>query len=75
MAHQCQLRRPDQDPFSPEISSSVQYIFDHFLIQDEDAKYILPLILGSEAPPASNLKHQPEVQTAPPSIKPTSNFK
>ncbi|CAC5390494.1 unnamed protein product [Mytilus coruscus] len=70
---------PDQEPYSPEISSSVQYIFDQDLIQDEDAEYILPQILGSEAPQSSTPKPQPcqpVVQTPPPSINqpPTSNF-
>ncbi|CAC5404233.1 unnamed protein product [Mytilus coruscus] len=67
---------PDQDPYSPEISPSVQYIFDQDLIQDEDAEYILPQILGSEAPQTSTPKPQPVVQTPPPSFAqpPTPNL-
>ncbi|CAC5383676.1 unnamed protein product [Mytilus coruscus] len=59
---------PDQDPYSPEISPSVQYIFHQDLIQDEDVEYILPQILGSEAPQTSTPKPQPVVQTPPPSF-------
>ncbi|CAC5368138.1 unnamed protein product [Mytilus coruscus] len=67
---------PDQDPYAPEISPSVQYIFDQDLIQDEDAEYILPQILGSEAPQTSTPKPQPLVQTPPPSFAqpPTPNL-
>ncbi|CAC5394897.1 unnamed protein product [Mytilus coruscus] len=67
---------PDQDPYSPEISPSVQYIFDQDLIQDEDAEYILPQILGFEAPQTSTPKPQPVVQTPPPSLTqpPTPNL-
>ncbi|CAG2218005.1 unnamed protein product [Mytilus edulis] len=43
----------DQDPYSPEISPSVQYIFDQDLIQEKDSEYILPQILGSDAPQTS----------------------
>ncbi|CAG2220589.1 unnamed protein product [Mytilus edulis] len=66
---------PDQDPYSPEISPTVQYIFDQDLIQDEDAEYILPQILGSEVPLTSTPKPQP-VQTPPPSLAqpPTHNL-
>lgn len=44
---------PDQDSYSPEISPSVQYIFDQDLIREEDSEYILRQILGSEAPQTS----------------------
>ena len=61
------MSSPDQDPYSPDISPTVQYIFDQDLIQDEDAEYILPQILGSEIPQTSTPKPQP-VQTPPPSL-------
>ncbi|VDI76579.1 Hypothetical predicted protein [Mytilus galloprovincialis] len=56
------MSSPDQDPYSPDISPTVQYIFYQNLIQDEDAEYILPQILGSEEPQTSTPKLQP-VQT------------
>ncbi|VDI76580.1 Hypothetical predicted protein [Mytilus galloprovincialis] len=61
------MSSPDQDPYSPDISPTVQYIFDQ--------EYILPQILGSEEPQISTPKPQP-VQTLPASLAqpPTHNL-
>ncbi|CAG2196553.1 unnamed protein product [Mytilus edulis] len=68
------MSSPDQDPYSPDITPTVQYIFDQDLIQDEDAEYILPQILGEEEPQTSTPKPQP-VHTPPPALEqPSTNF-
>ncbi|CAG2222519.1 unnamed protein product [Mytilus edulis] len=64
-------------PLETPTSSSVPPNFCQptYLIQDEDAEYILPQIFGSEVPLTSTQKPQP-VQTPPPSLAqpPTHNL-